>query len=86
MVFDRAVHDSPNKIERGLFRLRIGNAQHQVIFEAIEQGDAVRVEGMMRELSHMMIEYIETFENRDKNLTVSDLVAYSAAEPELPQT
>lgn len=82
MVFDRAVHDSPDQIERGIFRLRIGNAQHQVIFEAIEQGDAVRAEGMMREHSHTMIEYIETFEKRGHSLTVSDLVAYSAAESE----
>lgn len=81
MVFDRAVHDTPDQIERGLFRLRIGNAQHKVICEAIETGDAVRAEGMMREHSHTMIEYIETFEKQDKALTVSDLVAYSAADP-----
>lgn len=80
MVFDRAVLESPDQMERGLFRLRLGNAQHKVIYEAIEQGDAVRAEGMMREHSHTMVEYIEMFEKRDKKLTVSDLVAYSAAE------
>ena len=80
MVFDRAVLESPEQMERGLFRLRLGNAQHQVIFEAIERGDAVRAEGMMREHSHTMVEYIELFEKRDTKLTVSDLVAYSAAE------
>lgn len=32
-----------------------------------------------------MIQYIETFEKRDKSLTSSDLVAYSAAEPDAPQ-
>lgn len=85
MVFDRGVHDTPEQIERGIFRLRIGNAQHRVIYEAIEQGDAVRAEGMMREHSHTMIEYIETFEKRDKSLSVADLVAYSAAETDLPQ-
>ena len=74
------MRDTPEQIERGLFRLRIGNSQHQVIYEAIEKGDAVRAEGMMREHSHTMIEYIETFEKRDKSLTTSDLVAYSAAE------
>ena len=88
MVFDRAVHDTPEQTERGLFRLRIGNAQHQVIFDAIEQGDAVRAEGMTREHSNTMIEYIETFEKRGqkggRKLTVSDLVAYSAADPDLP--
>lgn len=78
MVFDRGVTDSPESIERGLFRLRLGNAQHQVIFEAIKKGDAVRAEGMMREHSHTMLEYIQTFEKRDKSLTVADLVAYSA--------
>ena len=88
MVFDRAVHDTPEQVERGLFRLKIGNAQHQVIYDAIMQGDAVRAEGMTREHSNTMIEYIETFEKRGqkggKNLTVSDLVAYSAADPDLP--
>ncbi|MEM8631113.1 MAG: GntR family transcriptional regulator, partial [Pseudomonadota bacterium] len=38
MVFDRNVTETPDLWERGAFRLRIGNAQHQVIFEAIEQG------------------------------------------------
>ncbi|MEM5583706.1 GntR family transcriptional regulator [Roseibium sp. AS2] len=77
MVFDRAVADTPDQVERGFFRLRLGNAQHQVIFEAIEKGDAVRAEGVMREHSHTMIEYIRMFEKRDANLTVADLVAYS---------
>ncbi len=80
MVFDRAVMDSPENMERGLFRLRLGSAQHQVIFEAIEKGDPVRAEGMMREHSHTMIEYIQTFEKRNESLTVADLVAYSAPE------
>jgi GntR family transcriptional regulator, vanillate catabolism transcriptional regulator len=80
MVFDRAVTDTPDHAERGLFRLRLGNAQHQVIYEAIEKGDAVRAEGMMREHSHTMIEYIQVFEKRDANLTVADLVAYSSVE------
>lgn len=77
MVFDRAVFEDPVSVERGLFRLRLGNAQHKVIYEAIEKGDAVRAEGMMREHSHTMIEYIRMFENRDANLTVADLIAYS---------
>lgn len=80
MVFDRSVQETPERMERGLFRLRIGNAQHKVIFEAISQGDAVRAEGMMREHANTMIEYIETFEKRDGRLTVYDLVAYSADE------
>ncbi|MCY3879842.1 MAG: GntR family transcriptional regulator [Rhodobacteraceae bacterium] len=79
MVFDRTVGDTPEHFERGLFRLRLGNAQHKVIYEAIEKGDPVRAEGMMREHSHTMIEYIQTFEKRDGNLTVADLVAYTAA-------
>ena len=79
MVFDRHVGDKPDHFERGLFRLRLGNAQHQVIYEAIEKGDPVRAEGMMREHSHTMIEYIQTFEKRDESLTVADLVAFSAS-------
>ncbi|MEM6277259.1 MAG: FCD domain-containing protein, partial [Pseudomonadota bacterium] len=85
MVFDRAIAESPGRWEEGIFRLRIGNAQHKVIYDAIADGDAVRAEGMMREHSHTMITYIETFEKRDGSLTVSDLVSFSAAaDPELP--
>jgi len=80
MVFDKSVQETPERMERGLFRLKIGNAQHKVIYEAIERGDAVRAEGMMREHANTMIEYIETFEKRDGRLTVHDLVAYSAAD------
>lgn len=82
MVFDRHVLDSPERMEMGLFRLRIGNAQHQVIYDTIKSGDSVRAEAMMREHSNIMIEYIETFEKRDAKLTVHDLVAYSATDSE----
>lgn len=78
MVFDRNVLQSPERMQSGLFRLRLGNAQHKVIYKAIMQGDSVRAEGMMREHSNTMVEYIETFEKRDSKLTVNDLVAYSA--------
>lgn len=81
MVFDKAIDQSPEQFERGMFRLRLGNAQHQVIYEAIEKGDPVRAEGMMREHSHTMVEYIQTFEKRDKSLTVADLIAYSGNNP-----
>ncbi|WP_424988780.1 GntR family transcriptional regulator [Microbulbifer sp. S227A] len=77
MVFDRHAADTPKQKERAIFRLRLGNAQHRVIYEAIEKGDPVRAEGMMREHSHTMVEYIQTFEKRDGRLSVSDLVAYS---------
>ena len=86
MVFDRAVLESEEQRERGLFRLRLGNAQHQVIYEAIESGDPVRAEGMMSEHSHTMVEYIETFEKRDSSLTVADLVSYSAEDYASSQT
>jgi GntR family transcriptional regulator of vanillate catabolism len=81
MVFDRSTSETPDHIERALFRLRLGNAQHQVIYEAIEKGDAVRAEGMMREHSHTMVDYIRTFERKDDSLSVADLIAYSGAEP-----
>ncbi len=81
MVFDRSVDDTPEHFERGLFRMRLGIAQHMVIFEAIEKGDPVRAEGMMREHSHTMIEYIQMFERQGGDLTVADLIAFSAAEP-----
>lgn len=82
MVFDRSVLESPERMELGLFRLRIGNAQHQVIYDAIKSGDSVRAEAMTREHSNIMIEYIETFEKRDAKLSVHDLVAYAATDPD----
>lgn len=80
MVFDKAIFQSDEQMERGLFRLRIGNAQHKVIYGAVEKGDPIRAQGMMNEHSHTMLEYIETFEMRGGNLTISDLVAYSAVD------
>ena len=80
MVFDRQVLSTTDGIERSLFRLRLGNSQHKVIFEAIQRGDAVRAEGMMREHSNTMVEYIEMFEKRNEALTLSDLISYSGAD------
>lgn len=80
MVFDRAVLETQEQMQRGLFRLRLGNAQHKVIYDAVRKGDPVRAQGMMSEHSHTMLEYIETFEKRSGDLTVSDLVAYSAVD------
>ena len=77
MVFDKRVLSTPDGTERSLFRLKLGNSQHKVIFEAIEKGDGVRAEGMMREHSNTMVEYIEVFEKRDEKLTVTDLISYS---------
>ena len=77
----RTLDKTPDQFERGISRLRLGNAQHQAICEAIESGDPVRAEGMMREHSQTMIECIQTREDRDKSLTVADLVPFSAADP-----
>ena len=76
MVFDREALTGSTNIENSILRLKIGNSQHRIIFEAIEKSDAVRAEGMMREHSNTMIEYIETFERRNTKLTVRDLVSY----------
>lgn len=77
MVFDRQVISTAEGIERSLFRLKIGNSQHKVIFEAIQSGDAVRAEGVMREHSNTMVEYIKVFEKRNDELTIKDLIGYS---------
>lgn len=77
MVFDRQVLSTPEGVERSLFRLKLGNAQHRVIFEAIQKGDAVRAESVMREHANTMFEYIEVFEKRNEAMTVSDLISYS---------
>ena len=81
MVFDKSVLSTPDGVNRSFFRLRLGNAQHKVIYEAIQKGDAVRAEGMMREHSHTMVEYIQTFEKQDGVLTVADLIPYTTADP-----
>lgn len=80
MVFDRQVLSTKEGVDRSLFRLKIGNSQHKVIFEAIQKGDAVRAEGMMREHSNTMLEYIEVFEKRNQELTVADLISYSGVQ------
>ena len=77
MVFDQQVLSTQEGIERSLFRLRLGNSQHKVIFEAIQSGDAVREEGVMREHSNTMVEYIKVFEKRNDELTIKDLIGYS---------
>ncbi|MEM7440635.1 MAG: GntR family transcriptional regulator [Pseudomonadota bacterium] len=77
MVFDRQILSTDEGIERSLFRLRLGNSQHKVIYEAIKKGDAVRAEGMMREHSNTMVEYIEVFEKQNAGLTIADLISYS---------
>ena len=77
MVFDREVLSTKEGVERSLFRLKLGNSQHKVIFEAIQSGDAVRAEGMMREHSNTMVEYIKVFEKRNDELTIKDLIGYS---------
>jgi GntR family transcriptional regulator of vanillate catabolism len=77
MMFDRQVMSSPEGLERTMFRLRLGNSQHRVISEAIASGDAVRAEGMMREHSNIMVEYIKVFEKRNEELTIKDLIGYS---------
>ncbi|MGB1160035.1 MAG: GntR family transcriptional regulator [Alphaproteobacteria bacterium] len=77
MVFDRTVLSTSDGVERSLFRLKLGNSQHKVIFEAIQKGDAVRAEGVMREHSNTMVEYIEVFEKRSDDLTITDLISYT---------
>lgn len=80
MVFEKSFDETPEQFERGIFGLRIANAQHRVIYDAIENGDPVRAEGMMREHSHTMVEYIQKLKKRGGKLTVADLVAYSATD------
>jgi len=46
-------------------------------FEAIQSGDGVRAEGVMREHSNTMVEYIKVFEKRNEDLTIKDLIGYS---------
>ena len=77
MVFDRGVLSTGEGVERSLFRLKLGNSQHKIIFEAIQSGDAVRAEGVMREHSNTMVEYIKVFEKRSDDLTIKDLIGYS---------
>ena len=48
-----------------------------MIFEAIQSGDVVRAEGVMREHSNTMVEYIKVFEKRNEELTIKDLIGYS---------
>lgn len=82
MAFDREVLATKEGVDRSLFRLKLGNSQHKVIFEAIQSGDSVRAEGMMREHSNTMVEYIKIFEKRSEQLTIKDLIGFSS--PNIP--
>ncbi|MXY34003.1 MAG: GntR family transcriptional regulator [Boseongicola sp. SB0664_bin_43] len=84
MAFDKRVSSTPDDVKRTHFRLSLGNAQHKVICEAIQLGDGVRAEGMMREHSRTMVECIQSFERLEGVLTVADLVAYSTGDPLAP--
>ena len=84
MVFDREAIEGTKGVEKTIIRLKIGNSQHRIIYAAIENRDPVRAEGMMREHSNTMLEYIEMFEQRNTKLTVRDLVSYSVqSDPQL---
>lgn len=83
MVFERSFDETPENFERGILGLRIAISQHRIIHDAIEKGDAVRAEGMMREHAYTMVEYIQKLQRRGGKLSVADLIAYSAAEPAL---
>jgi GntR family transcriptional regulator of vanillate catabolism len=83
MVFERTFDETPDNFERGILGLRIAMAQHRIIYDAIEKGDPVRAEAMMREHAYTMVEYIQKLKKRSGNLTIADLIAYSAAEPAL---
>lgn len=78
MVFDREMLASAETRAQAIFRLQIGNSQHKVIFEAIRNGQGSRAEAMMREHSRTMIDYIQMFEHRHSDLTVADLISFSA--------
>ena len=75
--FDKKNIETVNGVERTLFRLKLGNSQHKVIYEAIRTGDSVRAESVMREHSNTMLEYIELFEKRHEDLSLTDLISYS---------
>ncbi len=76
MVFDQNALNG----EAGLFRAKLGNSQHKVIYQAISKGEGSRAEAMMREHSNVAINYIEAFERNSTRLTVSDLVSFTAQE------
>lgn len=79
MMFDRRAVEEGRDVERNLLRLQMGNTQHQVIYESIERGESTRAEGMMREHSHTMLDYISMFEKRNLHLSLNELVSYSVS-------
>jgi GntR family transcriptional regulator of vanillate catabolism len=78
MVFEKSFDGTPEQFERGIFGLRIAIAQHRIIYDAIEKGDPVRAENMMREHTHTIVDYIQKLIRRGGRLTIADLIAYSA--------
>lgn len=83
MVFEKNFDETPEQFARGLLGVRIAISQHRVIYDAIEKGDAVRAEGMMREHALTTVDYIQKLKKRNAKMRISDLIAYAATEPAL---
>ncbi len=52
---------NPDLLDRELLRMSVGHAQHVVIAKAIDDGDAMRAEAVMREHSNATFEYARLF-------------------------
>jgi len=50
-----------DQLDREILRLTVGHAQHTIIRQAIETGDAMRAESVMREHSNATLEYAKLF-------------------------
>ena len=53
------------KPSRELMRLRLGNIQHRLIFDAISQRDTQRAKAMMREHANQTLVYSSLFAGND---------------------
>ena len=54
-----------DKADQDLLRLRLGNMQHRIIYDAIRRGDPQRAETLMREHANQTLVYSALFTGRD---------------------
>lgn len=66
-----------DQLDREILRLTVGHAQHTIIRQAIETGDAMRAETVMREHSNATLEYARLFVGDNVDAHIPTLMTYT---------
>ncbi|MBX2836719.1 MAG: GntR family transcriptional regulator [Gammaproteobacteria bacterium] len=64
-----------DQLDREVLRLSVGHSQHSIIRQAIESGDAMRAELIMREHSNATLEYARLFVGEEVDAHIPTLIS-----------